>query len=243
MNIKKDTVFAKALSSIPAFQFDKKVTRVFDDMIKRSVPGYEALIQLIGVFGSVFVKDKTHVYDLGCSTGVVSGLLSTSLTVRDITIHAIDNSPSMIEQCQLNMQKIDSKQEVECVCADVTEVDIKHASFVILNFTLQFIDISSRSAMLQKVYAGLNEGGALVLSEKVQFDEAILNQNLIELHQAFKKSQGYSELEISQKRASLENFLVPETIPEHIERLKQVGFNHVFVCFQSLNFVSFLAIK
>lgn len=243
MNIKKDTVFAKALSSIPEFQFDEKVTQVFDDMIKRSVPGYDTLIQLIGVFASVFVKHKTNVYDLGCSTGVVSGLLSTSLKKADVTIFAVDNSASMIEQCRSNLNKIDNNLAVNCLCSDISVVEIEQASLVILNLTLQFIDVCKRETLLQSVYAGLNENGALVLSEKIVFDDVDLNKNMIELHQAFKKAQGYSELEISQKRASLENFLIPESIQEHIKRLKRVGFKQVFLSYQCLNFVSFLAIK
>ena len=243
MNIKKDTVFAKALSRIPEFQFDEQVTQVFDDMIKRSVPGYDVLIQMIGVFASVFVQEQTRIYDLGCSTGVVSGLLSSSVQEQGIEIIAVDNSPSMIEQCKVNLNKIDSRHRVECVCADVTEIAFQQASFVVLNLTLQFIDLNQRAPLLQNIYDGLTEGAALVLSEKVVFEQGELNQNMIELHQAFKKSQGYSELEISQKRASLENFLVPETIQTHIKRLESVGFKQVFVSFQCLNFVSFLAIK
>ena len=60
---------------------------------------------------------------------------------------------------------------------------------------------------------------------------------------AFKKSNGYSDLEIAQKRSALENVLIPETKDTHIQRLKETGFSQVFPLFQCLNFASFIAIK
>lgn len=241
--IDRDEVFSKSLSSIPEFQFDERVTRVFEDMIKRSVPGYDLLIYLIGLYAQVFVKDKTSVYDLGCSTGVATCMIANVTKNMDINIVAIDNSSAMIEQCKKNLNDIGYLDAVESVCGDITELKIENASMVILNLTLQFIAQSQRQSILQNIFDGLNKGGILVLSEKVVFGNEKVNQSMIELHQAFKKTQGYSELEISQKRTSLENFLVPDTIEQHIERLKNVGFTQVFLCFQCLNFVSFLAIK
>ena len=86
-------------------------------------------------------------------------------------------------------------------------------------------------------------GGALVLSEKIAFEdnkEAKLNEDL---HLAFKKANGYSELEIAQKRSAIENVLIPETLATHLDRLKQAGFSQAQVWFQCMNFVSIIAIK
>ena len=239
----RDEVFSKSLSTIPEFQFDERVTRVFEDMIKRSVPGYDLLIYMIGLYAQVFVTKKSNIYDLGCSTGVATCMISNVTKDIDVNIFAIDNSVAMIEQCEKNLKDIGRLKDVHCIGGDISDVKIESASMVVLNLTLQFIEQSHRKSILQNIFDGLNDGGVLVLSEKVVFDNEVLNNNLIELHQAFKKTQGYSELEISQKRTSLENFLVPDSIEQHIERLKSVGFTQVFLCFQCLNFVSFLAIK
>ena len=83
----------------------------------------------------------------------------------------------------------------------------------------------------------------MLLSEKISFDNADDQQWMTELHHEFKKANGYSELEISQKRTSLENVLIPETINEHIARLQQAGFSKVINWFQCFNFVSLLAVK
>lgn len=241
--LQRDEVFSRSLENIPEFQFDEKVTKVFEDMIQRSVPGYDLLIYMIGLYAQVFTKNNTNIYDLGCSTGVATCMMANVTKDLDVKIIAIDNSAAMIKQCKQNLKAVNALDQVNCVCSDINDVAINQASMVVLNLTLQFIDPSKRASILKTIYQGMNQGGVLVLSEKVVFEHAALNKSMIELHQAFKKTQGYSELEISQKRASLENFLIPDTIEQHVERLKSVGFSQVILCFQCLNFVSFLAIK
>jgi len=54
---------------------------------------------------------------------------------------------------------------------------------------------------------------------------------------------GYSKLEISQKRAALENVLLPETLEAHRSRLDTIGFDAVDVWFQCFNFASMVAFK
>src|SRR5690554_1912559 len=64
-----------------------------------------------------------------------------------------------------------------------------------------------------------------------------------ELHWDFKRANGYSDLEIAQKRSAIEKVLIPETEKVHRERLKAAGFSQVVRWYQCFNFVSFLAIK
>ena len=63
------------------------------------------------------------------------------------------------------------------------------------------------------------------------------------MHLAFKRANGYSELEISQKRNALENVLIPDDEQQHQERLETAGFEGIYQCFRGVNFVSYLAIK
>jgi tRNA (cmo5U34)-methyltransferase len=66
---------------------------------------------------------------------------------------------------------------------------------------------------------------------------------MIDLHHRFKRDNGYSELEISQKRSALENVLIPELLETHIYRMQKAGFKHVNCLQQQLNFASLIAIK
>jgi tRNA (cmo5U34)-methyltransferase len=236
--VARDEVFSKPLSDIKAFEFDENVTQVFRDMISRSVPGYELLLHLIGLYTSVFVTDKSTVYDLGCSLGEASLIVDNQTNAIDCAIIAVDNSESMIKQClEYPSQKID------WVCADIQQIDIKNASMVILNLTLQFIDPNERDALILKIYEGMQPGGILVLSEKILLNDAAENDCMVELYQAFKKTQGYSDLEISQKRTALENVLIPDHQSTLNQRLSQTGFGQIYQCFRCFNFVSYLAIK
>ena len=66
---------------------------------------------------------------------------------------------------------------------------------------------------------------------------------MIELHHAFKKANGYSDLEISQKRTALENVLIPYKMDENLKLFREAGFKVAEPFFQWYNFVGFLCVK
>jgi tRNA (cmo5U34)-methyltransferase len=97
--------------------------------------------------------------------------------------------------------------------------------------------------MITKIYQGLKPGGVLILSEKLSHESTQGNQLLIDLHHEFKRRNGYSELEISQKRTALEEVMRTETFDQHQSRLQQAGFSDVVRWFTCFNFASMVAIK
>ena len=133
--------------------------------------------------------------------------------------------------------------KVSLINADIAQIELQPASVVAMNFTLQFIKPGNRDELLAKIAAATVQGGALVLSEKVEFDDPVLNELYIDRYHAFKRANGYSELEVSQKRSALEKVLIPDTIETHTRRLEKAGFSHCSVWFQCFNFVSMIAVK
>jgi tRNA (cmo5U34)-methyltransferase len=237
----KDRLFAKPIKSIEDFKFDKGVADVFKDMIRRSVPGYESVIPMMAMLAGYFTKQGTNCYDLGSSLGATT--LSIAAGIRehpDCRIFAIDNSIEMIRRSK---NFLTSKTNIDLVCSDILNIKITNASLVVLNYTLQFINQQRRLELLSNIYGGLINGGALVLSEKIIFDTPSQQNFQTGLHHAFKKFHGYSDLEISQKRTALEKIMIPETIDQHINRLKAAGFKSVNQWFQCFNFISFIAVK
>ena len=228
---------------MPRFVFDKAVVDVFPDMIQRSVPGYQTIINLCGELAARFVQPNSNCYDLGCSLGASSFAMQREIAQPGVRIIAVDNSAAMLERCQLLLKSTVSDVPVELLEADICDIEISNASLVVMNFTLQFIAVEKRQALLEKIYAGLNPGGCLVISEKLLFEPEPLNTLLSELHHQFKRAQGYSDLEISQKRDSIENVLIPETLDAHIQRIKACGFNSASPWFQCFNFASLVAVK
>jgi len=240
---KLDDLFASPLGNVPRFAFDEAVVDVFPDMIQRSVPGYQTIINLCGELAARYVQPDSNCYDLGCSLGASSLAIAQQVKQPGVKIVAVDNSAAMLSRCESVLEKQHATATIELVEADICDIEISNASLVVMNFTLQFIAIEKRQALLEKIYAGLNPGGCLVISEKLLFEPESLNQLLSELHHQFKSAQGYSDLEISQKRDSLENFLLPETLETHINRIKACGFNSASPWFQCFNFASLVAIK
>ncbi len=238
-----DIIFSHKHQQIKDFSFDKQVVEVFPDMISRSVPGYQTIIDTIGQLSKNYVTDHSNVYDLGCSLGAATIAMRQSITAEQCKIIAIDNSSAMIERCQMHINAFKGKTAVDIIEADIVDATINNASMVVLNFTLQFIEPEQRDHLIAKIYRGLKPGGLLVLSEKIAQDDTVCNDLLIDLHHNFKRANGYSDLEISQKRNALENVMRIDTLPTHLTRLTNHGFTHLSPWFQCFNFFSLLAIK
>lgn len=236
----RDNLFNKQ-SDIADFRFDQDVVKVFDDMVRRSVPGYDSMIQMIGLIARMYGQDNTNYYDLGASTGAITLSIALNNKSKNNQFFAIDSSKEMVEQCEKNLHnKVDNLQ---AICDDINQVKINSASIVVLNLTLQFIDVNLRSNLIKKIYDGLESGGILIISEKIHFDDAVTQNQITKLHMDFKKENGYSELEIANKRQAIENVLITETKEQHLNRLRDCGFVETSCFFQCLNFVSFLSVK
>lgn len=239
----KDAIYSTPHEHLVDFAFDERVASVFPDMIRRSVPGYGDIVALLGLFADQYAQDGSTLYDLGCSLGAATLSLRRRIHAVNCRIVAVDNAAAMVERCRENISADLSPTPVDIMCADIRKVAINNASVVVLNFTLQFLAPKERTALLQQIHAGMLPGGVLVLSEKLRFADEQRQEMQERMHLAFKRANGYSELEISQKRAALEKVLIPETLEQHCERLEQAGFSRVEPWFQAFNFASIAAFK
>lgn len=239
----RDRIYAQPHRGLRAFVFDEQVASVFPDMINRSVPGYGSVISMVGFFAGQYAQPESICYDLGCSLGASTVSMRNGIQASACRIVAVDNAEAMANRCRQHLAQHAHPVPVDVVCEDIRNVKITQASFVVLNYTLQFIPSDQRYDLLKRIHAGMLPGGALLLSEKVKFVDPDLQMRYTNLHHAFKRANGYSELEISQKRTALENVLVPDTIESHLARLGNAGFTSSSVWSQCLNFVSMIAIK
>jgi len=239
----QDSIYAQPLEAISQFVFDESVAQVFQDMVRRSVPGYNTLLSMLPVLMQQYAQDGSRCYDLGSSLGASTLAMRHGAKGLDVEIIAVDNSPAMIEQSREMIANDAANVPVELLCDDVQNIEIEQASVVVMNFTLQFIPLSQRLDLLRKIYQGLKPGGIFVLSEKILINNNEQQDWMTQLHHAFKKANGYSDLEIAQKRSALENVLVAETRDEHHQRLQQAGFSKIIDWYQCFNFVSILAQK
>jgi tRNA (cmo5U34)-methyltransferase len=239
----KDTLFEIQIREPGDFVFDDRVVTVFPDMIKRWVPGYGLIIPMIGLLARRHVQPDSTIYDLGCSLGAATLAMRHAVNQQGVRIVAVDNSPAMISCLRDIVAEDTAAIPVEAIEGDICDARIENASVVVLNFTLQFIDPDQRLGLLRTIVSGMKPRGVLILSEKMRFDDPREQELHTAWHHDFKRAQGYSDLEIAQKRNALENVMKPDSESEHRERLCAAGFSAAYRWFQGFNFVSLIAFK
>jgi len=239
----RDEVFKEQIEAVSDFNFTERVAAVFDDMLLRSVPMYLESQRMIAEMAADFAVEGTNIYDLGCSTGTT--LLNLDHCVpRDIRFIGVDNSEDMLTKCREKLAQHRFTRAHELVCADLNNgVHIENASMVTMILTLQFIRPLHREKLIATILRGLNQNGALILVEKVLGEDSHFNRLFIKYYYDFKKRNGYSELEIAQKREALENVLIPYKLLENRELLLGDGFRYCDVFFKWYNFCGMVAVK
>ena len=234
----RDKVFSQEIEK--KFEFDEAVASVFDDMLSRSVPFYDEVRRLIIALILREEADGKKVLDLGSSTAKflleLSGRMHSKMQLK-----GIDNSQAMLDRARQKCQAFGAELELEF--ADMLRYEYGDEDIVVANYTLQFIRPMQRTVLVQKIYDGMKEGGLFIFSEKVVFGDKRLDKQMIDIYYDYKKTQGYSEYEIAQKREALENVLIPFTIEENRQMCRDAGFSEIDTIFQWANFVTFIAKK
>jgi len=212
-------------------------------MLQRSVPMYQECQDLAVHWCAKYAKPSTSVYDLGCSTGKFLLKLAKELEdAGNIKLIGLDNSVAMLKKAKETLKN----SPLACAMVEVDlnkKLTIENASVVVMNYTSQFVKLDNRPILLKSIYDGLVSGGSLILIEKVKSNIPDLNQTFIEFHHQFKEENGYSKLEISQKREALENVLIPWTVEQNSELIQSAGFSTVDLFFKWNNFAGFIALK
>lgn len=239
----KDTIYSKAQSKVKDFVFDADVVKVFDDMVERSVPLYRSVQEASANIAARFLRPEDSVYDLGCSTGTTFLHLLPLINDPSIRYVGIDTSTEMLNTCSNNLTEAGYEGRVLLRNEDLAATPLDNAGVVIMHYTLQFLPVEQRSGVLARIFQSLRPGGILLLSEKVSHRHPLMSESLNELHWDFKRQQGYSEMEIAQKREALENVLVPLTSRENEQLLFDAGFSEVETYLKWYNFASIVAVK
>ncbi|MYD43853.1 MAG: methyltransferase domain-containing protein [Gammaproteobacteria bacterium] len=230
-----DKLYATKQDTVEAFEFNASVARVFTDMVNRSVPGYNLIVDMISILAmhhAEAIDRPLHCVDYGCSRGAVTQALAKRLTHLATRFTLLDSSQSMIDAAK---DEIDDARATFCV-ADILEAQVDQTDIAVMNLVLQFIEPSRRLELLASVHDTLAEDGMLILTEKIE-----AGPEFVDFHLAFKRAAGYSDLEIKQKRDALEKVMVIDSLTKHKQRLRAAGFRRVNVWFRLLNWVSFLA--
>jgi len=242
-NEQKDEIFARQKEKAKDFDFGEKTARVFDDMLDRSIPLYRELQRMIGEIAGEFAQDGTNVVDLGCSTGNTLLTLDHAIQ-KDVKLIGVDYSQPMLDKCEENLVRAEIKKPYELRCKDLNNgLVIQDTSVAVLNLTLQFIRPLQRELLIQQIHEALVGQGALIIVEKVLGNDSLFNRMFIKFYYEMKERNGYSEMEIAQKREALENVLIPYRMSENEQMLQRNGFRYTDIFYKWYNFYGVLAVK
>ena len=240
-----DRIFAVPRKKTQDFNFGKETTAVFDDMLLRSVPYYAEIQRMVAELVGDFASPGTQIYDLGCSTcNTFLNIAQTLPPELNVNFVGIDSSQEMLKKARQKLDEEKFQRPCELVCADLNQgVNISNASVVMMILTLQFVRPLVRHKMIESIQRGMTQDGCLILVEKVLGEDSTFNRLFIKHYYEMKMRNGYSEMEIAQKREALENVLVPYRLEENKTLLAEAGFRHVDVFFKWYNFCGIIAIK
>jgi len=239
----RDRVFAEQKAAVADFKFGKEVATVFDDMLSRSVPFYAEMQRMIGELATDFAVEGTNVYDFGCSTGTTMLLLDGRVP-RGVKFVGLDNSEAMLAKCEDKLRRHGFDRPYELRYADLDSgALVENASLALMILTLQFIRPLNREKLMADIFRGLNQNGCFILVEKVLGEDSMFNRMFIKYYYDFKRLNGYSDTEITQKREALENVLIPYKLLENRELLLRTGYRYVDTFFKWYNFCGMVAVK
>lgn len=224
------------------WQFDREVVKIFDDHVRKSVPLYNEIHELVVDIAGWFLEDHTNVYDIGTSTGECVCNLSNSYPYRQVQFIGVDISSDMVTKAK---ERFISKNNVTIVNGDITDSDfyVTNASFITAILTLQFIPQRKRQNLLNKIYSGLNKGSGFIMVEKIIGNNARFDEMWIDLYHDLKVRNGLTENEVFAKSRTIRGIMKPNTVEENIHMLSDAGFQDVDMFFKWNNFAGFLAIK
>lgn len=239
----RDDIYQQHRDHVSPFEFDAEVARVFDDMLQRSIPFYKEILRQQVRLIEQYYQPGTCIYDLGCSNGNLGMALSRHMGAADFQMIAVDNSAPMLDRYQQRLAHPPGEQRIALRNQDIRQVELDNCSVVVLNFTLQFLAPKDRDLLMQRIYQRLCSGGVLLICEKITHPQTVMADLQQRVYHTFKRENGYSELEISQKREALEKILIPEAMDQHMDRFTRAGFQLLEVWFKWFNFAAMMALK
>ena len=225
------------------WEFDESVAGCFDDMLHRSIPGYENMRELVFAVGRNFVQPNTRIVDIGCSHGVAIQPFVNQYDEKN-RYSLYDVSEPMLKLCRERYKTLLEHGVANIENHDLREgIPDKNVSLVLSVLTLQFTPIEYRHKILKSIYDSLNEDGALILVEKVLGNTAEIDDILVQEYYEKKAENAYTQEQIMTKRKSLEGVLVPITARWNEDLLRETGFKRIDCFWRYLNFAGWIAIK
>lgn len=211
----------------------------FDVHIDQSIRGYSSLIEDVLKLSEYFVEDDTNVVDIGCSTGK---MLKLMIDQNSFAKRANYIGVELEENFVSNWEVYKQVPNLNFFHKDIRDYDFENCSFVSSIFTLMFMPQHERSVIMNKIYNGLNFGGAFVFSEKTLAESGKI-QDIRTFTYYDHKIKSFTPDDIMTKEKNLRSMAKPQTRNELVNMCLDAGFSKIESFWQNHAFVGFLAIK
>lgn len=225
------------------WEFNGAVTECFEDMLKRSIPQYDVMRELVTKLAVSHQQRDTDIVDLGASRGDAVAPLIDKFGAYNHFILAEKSEP-MYKVCQERYSGL-----IKTGIIDVKNIDLRnefpfcHASVILSILTLMFIPVNYRQKIIEDVYKSLSPGGAFIIVEKILGETGYVDQLMVNHYHEKKMNSGYTRDSIERKAMSLEGVLVPFTARFNEQMFRNSGFTKIDCFWRWMNFAGWILIK
>ena len=231
----------KIISKNAYWTFKKNVPKKFSHHIKKSVPYYNEMHNMICELSDFFLNEKSTYYDIGSSTGVLLNKLIQKNLNKKVKLIGVESVMEMIVQAK--KENLKKNKNIKYLNKDIMKIKLEKADLITSCYTVQFINPKHRQKLINKIYKSLNWGGAFILFEKIRASDARFQDIFAQIYLEFKLKNKFSTHEVINKQKSLKGVLEPFSEYGNLGLLKRAGFKDIIPIFQWFNFKGFLCIK
>ena len=170
------------------------IASAFDQHVREQLPWYDLATMMVKHFGRHYLPENGVMYDIGASTGNITKSLESIITTRNIEAHSIEVSKEMCDVWS-GVGELHN-----CSCLDFP---YKKFDFAVIFLVLMFIPEKFRREYLKTLIANMEDGGAILIFEKVANQGNYLGNAMARLTLAGKVEKGVPAEEIVAKELSL----------------------------------------
>lgn len=201
-----------------AWSFDADgVADAFDNHVREQLPWYDLATDALVHIARHYIPEGGLVYDIGASTGNVGTAIQGILEDRSARLVAIEKSKEMSARY---------KGPGELITADAIDYDYGGFDFAVVFLTAIFMPVGKRKALINNLLKSLNDGGAIVLVERMEAGSGYVSTINARLTLANKVKSGATADDIVAKELSLSGVQRPMShseIPSHAVEFFRLG--------------------